>query len=92
MTYRQDYVDLIVSEFVLLLLFSHPNLWQNFQVTEESFIDGGFFRTGDAARVDEDGYYIILGRKHLLILWCSFVCRLLLLASYCSSSKTISDS
>ncbi|RVW25806.1 Malonate--CoA ligase [Vitis vinifera] len=31
-------------------------------VTKESFIDGGFFKTGDAVKVDDDGYYIILGR------------------------------
>lgn len=35
------------------------------QVTNESFIDGGFFKTGDAGKVDEDGYYIILGRKEI---------------------------
>jgi len=33
------------------------------QVTAESFIDGGFFRTGDTVTVDEEGYFIILGRK-----------------------------
>ncbi|XP_030526506.1 probable CoA ligase CCL8 [Rhodamnia argentea] len=36
--------------------------WKLPQVTKESFIDGGFFKTGDAVRVDEDGYYVILGR------------------------------
>ncbi|KAJ4951870.1 hypothetical protein NE237_028702 [Protea cynaroides] len=36
--------------------------WKQPQVTEESFIDGGFFKTGDTVTVDEDGYYIILGR------------------------------
>ena len=36
-------------------------------MTEESFIDGGFFKTGDAVRVDEDGYYIILGREYMLV-------------------------
>ncbi|XP_050942719.1 probable CoA ligase CCL8 isoform X2 [Cucumis melo] len=36
--------------------------WKLPKVTKESFIDGGFFKTGDAARLDEDGYYIILGR------------------------------
>ncbi|KAL0342003.1 UNVERIFIED_CONTAM: Malonate--CoA ligase [Sesamum calycinum] len=34
------------------------------EVTKQSFIDGGFFKTGDAARVDEDGYYVILGRTN----------------------------
>ncbi|KAK8331703.1 hypothetical protein V6Z12_A10G091500 [Gossypium hirsutum] len=36
--------------------------WKLPQVTKESFTDDGFFKTGDACRVDEDGYYIILGR------------------------------
>ncbi|CAM8896993.1 unnamed protein product [Rhodiola kirilowii] len=36
--------------------------WKLPQVTEQSFVDGGFFKTGDAVKVDEDGYYIILGR------------------------------
>ncbi|KAL2928438.1 Malonate--CoA ligase [Bienertia sinuspersici] len=31
-------------------------------VTKQSFTDDGFFKTGDAVTVDEDGYYIILGR------------------------------
>nr|GMD32362.1 malonate--CoA ligase [Ipomoea batatas] len=34
------------------------------EVTKESFTDDGFFKTGDAARIDEDGYYIILGRTN----------------------------
>ncbi|KAH0449815.1 hypothetical protein IEQ34_020507 [Dendrobium chrysotoxum] len=33
-------------------------------VTKESFIDGGFFKTGDTVMVDEDGYYVILGRSN----------------------------
>ncbi|XP_057969327.1 probable CoA ligase CCL8 [Malania oleifera] len=37
--------------------------WKLPEVTKESFIDGGFFKTGDAVKVDEEGYYIILGRK-----------------------------
>ena len=40
-------------------------LFFGLQVTKESFIDGGFFKTGDAGRVDEDGYYVILGRKDI---------------------------
>lgn len=43
------------------------------QVTKESFIDGGFFKTGDAVKVDEDGYYVILGRKiHILTNYYSY--------------------
>ncbi|XP_043706271.1 probable CoA ligase CCL8 [Telopea speciosissima] len=45
-----------------------PSLFQEYwklpKVTKESFIDGGFFKTGDTVTVDEDGYYIILGRTN----------------------------
>ncbi|XP_044483960.1 probable CoA ligase CCL8 isoform X2 [Mangifera indica] len=36
--------------------------WKLPEVTENSFTDDGFFKTGDTGRVDEDGYFIILGR------------------------------
>ncbi|CAO2815421.1 unnamed protein product [Amaranthus hypochondriacus] len=36
--------------------------WKLPEVTKQSFTDDGFFKTGDAVTVDEDGYYIILGR------------------------------
>ncbi|XP_065866149.1 probable CoA ligase CCL8 [Euphorbia lathyris] len=36
--------------------------WKLPKVTNESFTDDGFFKTGDAGKIDEDGYYIILGR------------------------------
>ncbi|GLT32681.1 hypothetical protein SLA2020_073290 [Shorea laevis] len=42
--------------------------WKLPEVTKESFTDDGFFKTGDAGRVDEDGYYIILGRTSADIL------------------------
>ncbi|KAJ4957451.1 hypothetical protein NE237_024562 [Protea cynaroides] len=38
--------------------------WKKPEVTKESFTDGGFFKTGDTVMVDEDGYYIILGRTN----------------------------
>ncbi|KAL0906527.1 hypothetical protein M5K25_025028 [Dendrobium thyrsiflorum] len=38
--------------------------WKQPKVTKESFIDGGFFKTGDSVMVDEDGYYVILGRSN----------------------------
>ncbi|KAB2008064.1 hypothetical protein ES319_D10G073400v1 [Gossypium barbadense] len=48
------------------LCVKSPSLFKDYwklpQVTKESFTDDGFFKTGDACRVDEDGYYVILGR------------------------------
>lgn len=39
--------------------------WNLPEVTKESFTEDGYFKTGDSGRVDEDGYYVILGRKHI---------------------------
>ncbi|CAI0423188.1 unnamed protein product [Linum tenue] len=36
--------------------------WKLPHVTKESFTDDGFFKTGDAGKIDADGYYVILGR------------------------------
>ncbi|GJN17598.1 hypothetical protein PR202_gb04677 [Eleusine coracana subsp. coracana] len=38
--------------------------WRKPEVTAESFVDGGYFKTGDTVTVDEDGYFIILGRTN----------------------------
>ncbi|KAK8943468.1 Malonate--CoA ligase [Platanthera guangdongensis] len=38
--------------------------WRQPKVTKESFIDDGFFKTGDTVAVDEDGYHVILGRSN----------------------------
>ncbi|KAG8055336.1 hypothetical protein GUJ93_ZPchr0001g29248 [Zizania palustris] len=38
--------------------------WKKPEVTAESFINGGFFKTGDTVTVDDEGYFIILGRKY----------------------------
>ncbi|GJM93058.1 hypothetical protein PR202_ga09579 [Eleusine coracana subsp. coracana] len=38
--------------------------WRKPEVTAESFVDGGFFKTGDTVTVDKDGYFIILGRTN----------------------------
>lgn len=56
------------SEGVGELCIKSPSLfkeyWKRPEVTKESFIEGGFFKTGDAVKVDEDGYYVILGRTN----------------------------
>uniref|UniRef100_A0A1S4BXH4 Malonate--CoA ligase-like n=1 Tax=Nicotiana tabacum TaxID=4097 RepID=A0A1S4BXH4_TOBAC len=50
------------------LCIKSPSLFKEYwklpEVTNQSFTDDGFFRTGDDATVDEDGCYIILGRAN----------------------------
>jgi len=43
--------------------------WKNEQATRESFTEDGWLRTGDQARIDEDGHVFITGRlKDILVL------------------------
>ncbi|SHI21202.1 AMP-binding protein [Ferrimonas marina] len=48
------------------LLFKSPGLfsgyYQNDDATAEAFTEDGFFRTGDQAEIDADGYATIIGR------------------------------
>ena len=39
-----------------------PGYWGNPAATQESFADGGWLKSGDIGRQDEDGYYYIAGR------------------------------
>ena len=39
-----------------------PGYWNRAETNEEAFADDGWFRTGDAARQDEDGFYYIVDR------------------------------
>ncbi|HKZ51526.1 MAG TPA: AMP-binding protein [Dehalococcoidia bacterium] len=41
--------------------------WRNPQATAEAFTTDGWFRTGDIARVDEEGYFYIVDRKKEVI-------------------------
>jgi long-chain acyl-CoA synthetase len=42
--------------------------WNNPEATPEAIDDEGWFRTGDLARVDADGYFFIVDRKKQLII------------------------
>ena len=42
--------------------------WNRPEATEEAFFEGGWFRTGDMGRVDEDGYFFIVDRKKEMII------------------------
>jgi long-chain acyl-CoA synthetase len=46
--------------------------WQQPEETSEAFFDGGWFRTGDIAKADEQGYYYLLDRRKDMILVSGF--------------------
>ncbi|HET9032326.1 MAG TPA: AMP-binding protein [Dokdonella sp.] len=46
--------------------------WNQAEETANAFFDGGWFRTGDIARVDEQGYYFVLDRRKDMILVSGF--------------------
>lgn len=46
--------------------------WQRPAETRDAFFDGGWFRTGDIAKVDEQGYYFLLDRRKDMILVSGF--------------------
>ncbi|MEO6103080.1 MAG: AMP-binding protein, partial [Pseudoxanthomonas sp.] len=46
--------------------------WQQPDETREAFFEGGWFRTGDIAKVDEQGYYFLLDRRKDMILVSGF--------------------
>jgi long-chain acyl-CoA synthetase len=46
--------------------------WQRPAETRDAFFDGGWFRTGDIAKVDGQGYYFLLDRRKDMILVSGF--------------------
>ena len=40
-----------------------PGYWRNPEATADAITDGGWFRTGDLVRQDEEGYFYVVGRK-----------------------------
>jgi long-chain acyl-CoA synthetase len=46
--------------------------WQQPEESRRAFFEGGWFRTGDIARCDEQGYYYILDRRKDMILVSGF--------------------
>lgn len=46
--------------------------WRNEQATQNAFADGGWFKTGDVAEVDEQGYFAIVDRVKELIKYKGF--------------------
>jgi malonyl-CoA/methylmalonyl-CoA synthetase len=49
-----------------------PNVFAGYwgmpEKTKEEFAEGGWFKTGDVGRIDEDGYVVIVGRSKDLII------------------------
>lgn len=54
------------------LLFRGPHVcqgyWRNPDATAKAFTDNGWFRSGDQAKRDEDGYYYVAGRRKDMII------------------------
>jgi fatty-acyl-CoA synthase len=40
-----------------------PGYWRDPDATADAFAEGGWFRTGDLVRQDEEGYFYVVGRK-----------------------------
>jgi fatty-acyl-CoA synthase len=52
-----------VGEMVIRGPHVSKGYWNNEAATRESYLDGGWFRTGDLARRDEEGFFTIAGRR-----------------------------
>lgn len=68
---REDGTDVEVDEIGEIVLRGEGTMlgyYNNPIATEEAFIDGGWVRSGDLARRDEDGYMWIVDRKKDVII------------------------
>ncbi|GKC77870.1 malonate--CoA ligase [Tanacetum coccineum] len=55
------HVKILAGELCVKSPSLFKEYWKLPEVTEDSFTEDGYFKTGDAAKVDEDGNYVILG-------------------------------
>jgi fatty-acyl-CoA synthase len=58
-----DVPDGEVGEMLIAGPHVSKGYWNNEAATSESYLDGGWFRTGDLARRDEEGFFYIAGRR-----------------------------
>ena len=65
-------IEMTVAEDDGELLVRGPNVFSGYfrddSLSAEVFTEDGFFKTGDLASVDEDGFFYIIGRKKDLII------------------------
>ncbi|VAW58222.1 Long-chain-fatty-acid--CoA ligase [hydrothermal vent metagenome] len=65
-------IDIRVGKNDELQSYSHSNMlgyWKNEQATKENYTEDGWLKTGDKARIDDDGHVYITGRlKDIMVL------------------------
>ncbi len=57
-----------VGEVCIRTVANCRGYWRNEAATKAAFVAGGWFRTGDLGRLDEDGYLFIVDRKKDIII------------------------
>ena len=60
---RLENLDGDVGEMYIRGPHVSSGYWNNDEATREAYADDGWFRTGDLARRDEDGFFYIAGRR-----------------------------
>jgi long-chain acyl-CoA synthetase len=65
---RDDVPPGVVGEVCTRSAYNMTGYWEKKQETEETIVEGGWLRTGDAGYIDEDGYLFLYDRiKDLVI-------------------------